>query len=83
VVSVDLNDAPAGRKVDEQIDGQRDLPAATGVIDVRAFLGALNQIGYDGPVRAEPFKKEMRQLPPEEAVETTARALKKAFGLLE
>ncbi|MCL5743336.1 MAG: sugar phosphate isomerase/epimerase [Acidobacteria bacterium] len=82
VVSVDLNDAPAGRKVDEQIDGQRDLPAATGVIDVKGFLGALNQIGFDGPVRAEPFKKEMRQMPPDEALDATIGALKKAFALV-
>ena len=51
-MSVDLNDAPAGIPVDEQVDNKRELPAATGVIDVKAFLGCLKEIGYKGPVRA-------------------------------
>src|SRR5690606_33762975 len=55
VMSVDLNDAPAGIEKRDQRDGQRELPLATGVIDVAGFLGALQQIGYDGPVRPEPF----------------------------
>jgi sugar phosphate isomerase/epimerase len=32
VVAVDLNDAPAGIPLDQQQDGRRELPAATGVI---------------------------------------------------
>ena len=54
VVACDLNDAPsAGIPVDEQKDKRlRDLPCATGVIDLKAFLGALVKIGYDGPVCA-------------------------------
>ena len=47
------------------------------------FLGALVKIGYDGPVRAEPFKKELRGLPAEEAVGKTAAAMKKAFSLVD
>ena len=34
VVSVDLNDAPAGIPLDQQQDGKRELPCATGVIPV-------------------------------------------------
>ena len=79
VVSVDLNDARAGVAIDDQLDGKRELPAATGVIDIKAFLGALEAIGYDGPVRAEPFNEAVRQMAPEEAVAATAAALKKAF----
>jgi sugar phosphate isomerase/epimerase len=83
VVAVDLNDAPAGIPVDEQIDSKRELPAATGVIDLKSFLEALLEIGYDGPVRAEPFNAALRRLPKEEAVAATARAMKKAFALIE
>lgn len=83
VVAVDLNDAPAAVPKDEQRDGARELPAATGVIDVRAFLTALAAIGYDGPARAEPFNDAVRQMPREEAVAATARAMKKAFAVLE
>jgi sugar phosphate isomerase/epimerase len=82
VICCDLNDAPAGMPVDQQKDQIRDLPCATGVIDLKSFLGALVKIGYDGPVRAEPFKAELRRLPAEEAVARTARAMKQAFALL-
>lgn len=82
IVAVDLNDAPAGIEIDEQIDSKRELPAATGVIDVATFLKSLNQIAYDGPVRAEPFNAALRKLPKEEAVAATAAAMKKAFAMM-
>jgi sugar phosphate isomerase/epimerase len=82
VVSVDLNDAPSGVAKDQQIDGRRELPCATGVIDVGAFLRALNQIGYDGPVRAEPFNKPLNDLENEPACAATIAALKKAVAQL-
>lgn len=82
VVACDLNDAPAGIPVDEQMDGSRELPAATGVIDLKAFLGALIQIGYDGPVRAEPFNKKLRDMDNEPAMAATAAAMKKALALV-
>jgi sugar phosphate isomerase/epimerase len=83
VVAVDLNDAPADVPKDQQRDNARELPLATGVIDAAGFLRALAAIGYDGPVRAEPFNEAVRRLPPEEAVAATALAMKKAFALLE
>ena len=82
VVAVDLNDAPAGIPVDRQMDLVRDLPCATGVIDVKGFLGGLLAIGYDGPVRAEPFRPDLGKLPADEAVARTAAAMKKAFALI-
>lgn len=82
VVACDLNDAPLGIAVDQQRDSVRDLPCATGVIDLKTFLGALVKIGYDGPVRAEPFKAELRKMPKEEAVATTAQAMKRAMALV-
>ncbi len=63
VVYVHVNDAPAGIDVDEQMDLVRDLPGATGVLDIVGFLHALRDIGYDGPVTPEPFKKELKDLP--------------------
>lgn len=83
VVACDLNDAPAGIPVDEQRDNARELPAATGVIDLKMFLGALIQIGYDGPVRAEPFNKTLNAMDNEPAVMATAAAMKQAFSLVE
>lgn len=80
VVSVDLNDAPAGVPKEQMMDNRREMPAATGVIDVKAFLGALEKIGYDGPVRAEPFNDVVRRMQPDQACEFTMSALKKAFA---
>jgi len=80
VVSVDLNDAPAGVPKDQMVDGKRELPAATGVIDVKAFLGALQGIGFQGPVRAEPFNDVVRHMGADEAAEAAHAALEKAFA---
>ncbi|MDX1984288.1 MAG: sugar phosphate isomerase/epimerase family protein [Bryobacteraceae bacterium] len=82
VVSVDLNDAPKDTPVDRQMDLARELPCATGVIDVAAFLNALQEIGYDGPVRPEPFNAELRKLPRDQALAVTAEAMRKAFALI-
>lgn len=83
VVSVDLNDAPTGLALAEQQDGKRELPAATGVIPVARFLGALRQIGSTAPIRAEPFNKTVNALEKEQACAVTIAALRKAMGMLE
>ena len=82
VVSADLNDAPAGIEREEQYDNQRELPATTGMIDAAEFLGALVKIGYDGPIRAEPFNQALNEMDDEQASETTANAMRKAFALV-
>jgi sugar phosphate isomerase/epimerase len=83
VVLCHLNDAPKGLAPDQQIDSRRALPCATGVIDVKAFLGALVKIGYDGPVVCEPFSQELRPMAPEQILATVAAAMKKAAALVE
>ncbi|HEY6339596.1 MAG TPA: sugar phosphate isomerase/epimerase family protein [Candidatus Sulfotelmatobacter sp.] len=81
VITVDLNDAPTGLTLDTYRDNNRELPAATGVIPVKQFLDALLQIGYDGPIQAEPFNAALRALPIEQACAAASAALKKAFSL--
>ncbi len=75
VVNVHVNDALTGRGPDEQIDNERALPGATGVLDLTTFLHALRDIGYDGPVTAEPFSQHLRDLSDAEAVQETAQAM--------
>jgi len=82
IIAVDLNDARPGISADEQIDGKRELPSATGVIDLKAFLSALISIGYDGPVRAEPFNQPLRDMSPDDALHATYQAMKKSFDLV-
>jgi sugar phosphate isomerase/epimerase len=67
VVYVHVNDAPAGVAVEQQLDQVRRLPASTGVIDIAGFLGALREIGYDGPVTPEPFEKRLGEQPAEQS----------------
>jgi sugar phosphate isomerase/epimerase len=83
IVTCDLNDARPDLSRDEQIDGTRELPGATGVIDLKPFLSALVEIGYDGPVRAEPFNKALNEMENEEALKATHTAMKKAFALVD
>ena len=49
---------------------------------VKQFLDALAQIGYDGPIQAEPFNAALRALPLDQACAATSTAMKKAFRLM-
>ncbi len=80
VVYVHLNDARAGRAVDEQIDAERLLSGASGVIDVVAFLQALQRMEYTGPVAVEPFDDALRALPPAPRVEAVAESLRTVWA---
>jgi sugar phosphate isomerase/epimerase len=82
VLTVDLNDAPIGLSLDQYQDDHRELPFATGVIPVKQFLGSLVQIGYDGPIQAEPFNAALRAMPLDQACSSASAAMKRAFGLL-
>jgi sugar phosphate isomerase/epimerase len=62
VVVVHVNDAPAGIPRDEQIDNVRELPMATGVIDLVGFMRKLQAIGFAGPVMPEPFNAQLNEL---------------------
>lgn len=81
IVTCDLNDATAGRTVAEQIDGERELPGDSGVIDLKGFIHALIKIGYDGPVRAEPFNAKLNNMADAEALSATAEAMKRTVNL--
>jgi sugar phosphate isomerase/epimerase len=82
IVSVDLNDAPKGRAKEQQRDNERELPVATGVIDAGAFLSALHTIGYDGPVRCEPFNKPLVALDNDPACAAVSAAMHAAMALI-
>ncbi len=81
IVTCDLNDATAGRSVAEQIDGERELPGDSGVIDLKGFIHALIKIGYDGPVRAEPFNAKLNSMDDAAALAATAKAMKRTANL--
>ncbi len=81
VVTVHINDAPKHLGPDEQLDNVRALPGETGLLDVTGFLQALQQIGYDGPVTAEPFSQRLSEMTPERrCVRPPGCALRLACG---
>lgn len=82
LICIDLNDAPAGVAVDQQIDSKRELPLATGVIDTATFLNALHSLGCDAPARCEPFNAALRAKPKEEILATVADSMRRALGLI-
>jgi sugar phosphate isomerase/epimerase len=82
VVTVDLNDAPRGLSLDQYQDDHRELPVATGVIPVKDFLDSLVQIGYGGPIQAEPFNAALRAMPLDQACRSASAAMQRAFSLL-
>ena len=69
------SDAVAGRPVEEQVAFERELPGATGEIDLPGFLDALRSIGFDGPVTAEPMNQALREMPGDKAIRAVASAM--------
>lgn len=80
VVTVHVNDAPAGLTMETYIDNDRRLPMETGVIDLPGFMGKLAAMGYDGPVTPEPFSKRVNAIEdPLEAAQLTAEYMDKLW----
>ena len=82
IVCIDLNDAPSGIPLDQQIDSKREIPLATGVIDVAGFLNVLHGLGCDAPVRCEPFNAALRAKPREEILSVVADSMRRALALI-
>lgn len=81
IVLVHVNDARAGRTRQQQVDNERALPCATGVIDAKAFMGAIKQVGYDGPLSAEPFMPDLAKQPAEVTARQVADSIKTLMAL--
>lgn len=80
IILVDLNDAPQGVAKEDQLDNRRQLPGSTGVIPMAGFVRTLAALGYDGPVRAEPFNQTLHDLENDAACEATIRALRQTWS---
>ncbi len=79
IVYVHVNDGVAGRSADEQMDLERDLPGATGVIDIGSFMQAVKGTGFDGPVAVEPFSARVSALDPAEQVRLAGESLARVW----
>ena len=54
---------------------QRELPGATGTIDLTGMLRTLDTLGFDGPIVVEPWNEQLRKMSPSDAIEKTKIAL--------
>jgi sugar phosphate isomerase/epimerase len=81
VIYVHVNDAKAGRSANEQIDNEREMVGASGVIDIEAFMRTLQKIDCDAPLTVEPFNQAVREMKIDDAVAMTSRALDKLPGM--
>ena len=79
VVMAHINDAPKGLSRDEQLDQQRELPGATGVLRIAEFMKGLQTLDYDGPVLVEPFNAPLKALAFEDAVKAAKAGMDKVW----
>lgn len=82
-VLVHINDGVEGRGRDQQMDLERRLPCATGIIDAAGFVRCLGAIAYDGPVTVEPFDAELEKQEPEEIAKQVIDSARRMLALGE
>ena len=56
---------------------------STGIIDLKPFMNVLVEIGYDGPVRTEPFNKTLNEMDDEQALKVNMDSLQRAVKLID
>jgi sugar phosphate isomerase/epimerase len=76
VVYVEINDGLKGDYDRFTLpEFQRELPSATGTINLVGMLQKLDAMGFQGPVVVEPWNAPLREMSPEEAVKKVKLAL--------
>lgn len=61
------------------MDVIRALPGSTGILRIDEFFEGLKNMGYTGPVLAEPFVEELGKMKFEEAVAAVSEAVNKVW----
>ncbi len=79
VIAVHVCDLLADTPLDEQDVRFRASPGETGGVDMNTFLRTLVEIGYDGPISAEPTHPTWKEKPADESAMITARAIRGCF----
>jgi sugar phosphate isomerase/epimerase len=83
IVWAHVADLPAGAPADPALmeDHERGLPGDHGAIDNRSVLAVLRDLGYDGPVTAEPLARcrSLVGLDPRATASAVARSLRSAW----
>lgn len=84
LINVHLADADPSLSREEQIDNQRELPMASGVIDSASILRELAANQYDGPVIIEPMSPTIERFAEMNVVDAAKEAiscLQRVFNL--
>ena len=80
IVAVQVAEMPAGVPLADLDDKSRLLPGVeNGRVDVAAFLAALREMGYEGPVTVKPSCATFQSRRREVIVKQTADALEKVW----
>lgn len=80
IVAVQVAEMPAGVPLSDLDDKSRLLPGVeNGRVDVAAFLAALREMGYEGPVTVKPSRAVFQSRRREVIVKQTADALDKVW----
>lgn len=80
MVHVHVNDAPRSVALEDLVDNIRELPGATGEIDIEGFVSTLSALGYEGAVSVETFSAELNSLSADEAARRASEAMKKILS---
>ncbi len=76
IVYVEVNDALDGDYDRFTLpEFERELPGATGIINLTGMLKSLNALGFEGPIVVEPWNARLREMAPVDAVEQAKCAL--------
>ncbi|USN98682.1 MAG: sugar phosphate isomerase/epimerase [Phycisphaeraceae bacterium] len=79
IVAVHVCDLLEDVPIDEQDVRLRASAGETGLVDMATFLRTLDEIGYDGPITAEPTHPRWKEMAPEEAASITAWSIRDCF----
>ena len=80
IALVHVNDGPPANGLDPVFEGRfRRLPVGAGSFAIDEFAGALDAIGYRGPVSVEVLSTELRRLPPAEGARQLLQSLRESW----
>ncbi len=82
ILYVELNDADSQINQFSLSEYARELPLATGVVDVEGLLKELGRKQYEGPICIEPRNETISKMPPEEAIKVIKESLDDCMRIL-
>lgn len=79
ILVVHVADLPEDAPGEEITEASRALPSSTGRIDISAYLAALSEIGYEGPITPMPYRDSLDSSRRDPIIKQTGEALNTAW----